>query len=190
MPDGMGGSGRNRSGKAVSAFEPVSDQPDRWFSKHGVQTAIALHLMNSGWQLRWVGDCLERDVGHPEELAWRGEPLYDLDAERDGVQLLVEAVGHPGSLDGPRDGQRAVRPGLTTQGRRHAFPRYSDALFSGPAMRRQYPDARIAQAFPIWGLYRTYVPRAYAQPNMRAMNVELWMVDKDGEVTESVPADR
>jgi hypothetical protein len=185
----MPAQGTERSGgdrcqqHTVSAFEPLSEQPDRWFSKHGVQTAVAVYLRQSGWQLRWVGDCVARDQLHQLAL----EPVYDMEAERDGVRLLVEAIGHPGSLNG-RDG-RTLRAGLSTQGRTSAFPRYSDALFSAQAICERYPNARVVQAFPAWGWYRTDVPRTYGLPVVRQTGVELWMVYEDGTVKERAQAE-
>ena len=160
-----------------------SEQPDRWFSKHGVQTAVAVYLTQSGWQLRWVGDCVARDQVHQLAL----EPEYDLEAERDGVRLLVEAIGHPGSLDG-RDG-RTMRSGLNTQGRHSAFSRYSDALFTAQAICERYPNARVVQAFPAWGMYGTDVARTYGLPVVRDTGVELWMVYDDGSVKEHAQAE-
>jgi hypothetical protein len=109
-------------------------------------------LIASDWSLRWVGDCQRRDTTHPSKLGFIGEPFHDVEAECDRVRLFVEIVGHPGSFDGPRDGQAQVRLGYPTQGSPVAFARYSDALFTGPLLRGQYPDARIVQAYPEKGL--------------------------------------
>jgi hypothetical protein len=173
----------------VSADDPVRSHATRWYSKHGVQTAVVAHLIASGWSLQWVGDCLKRDRTHPSDLGFIGEPFHDVEAERDAVRLLVEIVGHPGSLDGPRDGQAQVRSGYPTQRSPFAFPRYSDALFTGPALRGQYPDARIVQAFPTKGLYRTYAPGAYGSTHVRRYAVELWLVNEDGKVEEQAEGD-
>jgi hypothetical protein len=175
--------------RVVSADDPVRDHSKRWYSKHGVQTVVVAHLIASGWTLGWVGDCLKRDRTNASDLAFIGEPFHDVEAERDGVRLFVEIVGHPGSLDGPRDGQGQVRPGYPTQHRPFAFPRYSDALFTGPVLRGQYPEARIVQAYPVEGLYRTYAPRAYGSTYMRRYSVELWLVNEDGSVEEQPELD-
>jgi hypothetical protein len=169
---------------ASPPFEPASDQSERWFSKHGVQATVVEYLTQTGWRLRWVGDCVARDRVPGFRLVRAGEPIHDLDAEQDGVRLLVEAVGHPGSLDAGRDGQDTDRVGHPTQGRGRAFARYSDALLTGTLMRNRYLEARIVQAFPAHGLYCTHAPRAYGSPYMRARGVELWMVNKDGTVSE------
>ncbi len=162
-------------------IESISGQPERWFSKCGVQASVVKYLIQTSWHIRWVGDCLARDRFKAVRLDRDGEPIHDLDAERDGLQLLVEVIGHPGA-DDSGDG----RPTFPTQERGHAIARYSDALLSGPAMRRRHPGARFVQAFPAHGLYCTSVPRAraYGALSMRAGEAELWMVSKDGTVTE------
>jgi hypothetical protein len=167
----------------------VRSHSTRWYSKHGIQTVVVARLIASGWSIRWTGDSLKRDRTNPADLAFIGEPFHDVEAEGDGVRLFVEVVGHPGSLDGPRDGQAQVQPGYPTQRRPFAFPRYSDALFTGPVLRRQYPDARIVQAYPAKGLYRTYTPRAYGSTHMRRYAVELWLVNEDGSVEEQAEPD-
>jgi hypothetical protein len=160
-----------------------------WYSKDCVQTSVVAHLVETGWTIRWVGDCPKRDRVHSSDLASLGEPIHDVKAERDGVQLFAEVIGHPGSLDGPRDGQERQRSGSATQGRTYAFPRYSDALFTGPAMRERSPDARVVQAYPAYGLYRTYAPRSYGDERIMSYQVELWLVTEDGSVMEHAEAE-
>lgn len=159
--------------------ERLWGQSERWFFKCTVQATVVEYLSQDHWQIRWVGDCMARDRIRATRLARDGEPIYDLDAERDGIRLLVEVIGHPGA-DDSGDG----RPSFVTQGRGLAVARYSDALLSGPAMRRQHPGARVVQAFPAQGLYCTSVPRAYGGSLMRASEVELWMVGEEGTVIE------
>ena len=175
--------------KPLSPDDRARDHAARWYSKHGVQTAVLAHLTASSWSLQWVGDCLRRDRTHPSDLGHIGEPWHDVEAERDGVRLFLEVIGHPGSLDGPWDEQAPRRPGYPTQGRAYAFPRYSDALFTGPGLRRRFPDARVVQAYPAQGLYRTYAPRAYGGAHMRRYDVELWLVNEDGSVEEQAEAE-
>jgi hypothetical protein len=54
----------------------------------------------------------------------------------------------------------------------------------GPGLREGYPDARIVQAYPTQGLYRTYAPIAYASSHIRSYQVELWFVNEDGSLVE------
>ena len=105
------------------------------------------------------------------------------------MRLFVEVVGHPGLLDGPRDGQAQVRMGYPTQASPVAFARYSDALFTGPLPRGQYPDARIVQAYPEKGLKRTCAPQAYGSTHMRCYAVELGLINGDGTVDEQAEPD-
>jgi hypothetical protein len=107
-----------------------------------------------------------------------------VEAERDGERLLLEVIGHLGSHGGPRDGQLLLQPGYPTNGVADAFVRYSDALFTGPGLRGRYPDARIVQAYPTQGLYRTDAPRAYASSHIRSYQIEVWLVNEDGSVVQ------
>ncbi len=56
-------------------------------------------------------------------------------------------------------------------------------------MRERSPDARIAQAYPAYGLYRTYAPRDYGDEHIRSYQVELWLVTEDGCVMERAEAE-
>jgi hypothetical protein len=174
---------------ALPPDDPALEHATRWYSKQGVQTIVVEHLIETGWSLRWVGDPLKRDRLHPVDLDDIGEPIHDLEAERDGVELFVEVIGHPGSLDGPYDGQARQEPGFATQGSSGAEARYSDALGTAPELRDRYPDARIVQAYPAQGMYRTYAPRAYGGAHMRRDRVELGMINEDGTVKEHAETD-
>ena len=57
------------------------------------------HLFENGWNVTWTGDAIRRDLWHPSRLHLIGEPIHDVEAERDGTRLLLEAVGHPGGSD-------------------------------------------------------------------------------------------
>jgi len=165
----------------VGPGDSVGMQATHWFSKHGVLTDVVSYLLQTGWSIAWTGDAVRRDRLYAGFLVLIGEPIHDVEAKRDGVRLLVEAVGHPGSFDGAWDGSKENRSGIGSQ-QKGASGRYSDALWTGPAMRKMHPEARIVQAFPAHGLYRSHAPRAYGSPHMQYWNVELWMVQPDGTI--------
>ena len=93
----------------------------------------------------------------------------------DGARSESVTAPSTGRLDGrPRSRtSKALRLGYPTQGSPVAFARYSDALFTGPVLRGQYPDARIVQAYPEKGLCRTYAPQVYGSTHMRRYAVQL-----------------
>lgn len=125
-------------------------------------------------------DAIRRDFWLPSQLQLAGEPIYDAEAERDGTRLLLEAVGHPGGSDIEPYADDLDHPEHLEQRNSVAFARFSNALFTGPGLEKANPDAIVVQAFPVHGLYRTYVPRAF---NMGLQGrVGLWLVQPDGTV--------
>jgi len=164
----------------VGPDDPRSMLAANWFSRHGVLVAAVIHLMSNGWDVRWAGDAIRRESRRPFQLRLAGEPIHDAEAERDGAQLLLEAVGHPGGSDIEPYADDVDHPEHLEQRNSFAFARYSDALLTGPWLQKSHPDAIVVQAFPAHGLYRTYVPRAFSTGLQG--RVELWMVQPDGSV--------
>jgi len=162
----------------VGPDDPRSIRAANWFSRHGVLVAALCHLMDDGWNVQWAGDAIRRESWHPFQLNVAGQPIHDAEAERDGTQLLLEAVGHPGGPDIEPYADDLDHPEHLEQRNSAAFARYSSALFTGPELQKTYPDAIVVQAFPAHGLYRTYVPRAFSLGIQG--RVELWMIQPDG----------
>jgi len=101
-------------------FGAVSEPSKRWFSKCEVQATVIEYLLQAGWQLRRVGDCAARDQLKAAQLNYTGEPMHELDAEHNGVRLIAEVTGHPGSLEGAWDEQTPLTAGPGTQRRGRA----------------------------------------------------------------------
>ena len=114
---------------------PVTD----WRWEGNVQAAIVKWLAVGGWSIRRVADTAARERG------------IDIEAVREGVELLVEVKGYPSDTysRGPKAGER--KPTGAALQARHYF---AGALLSGSITRSEHPDARIVLAFPEVGTYR------------------------------------
>ena len=147
--------------------------------------AAVSHLMANGWNVRWAGDTVRREFWRPSQLHLAGEPIHDAEAERDGTQLLLEVVGHPGGSDIEPYADDLDHPEHLAKRNSVAFARYSDALFTGPGLQTSHPDSIVVQAFPAHGLSRTYIPRAPSSG--RQGRVEMWLVQPDASVDSRTP---
>lgn len=152
---------------------PVSDEavenddaPEAaWFWEGNVQAAVVRHLAAEGWHIRRVADTASRERG------------VDVEADRDGMRLLVEVKGYPAATyaRGKRAGQPQPTP-APLQARAY----FSNALLSGVLMSGDHEGARVALAFPAMETYRALAERSQAA--LGRAGIELWLVEEDGSV--------
>ena len=140
---------------------------DEWFWEGNVQAAVVSHLAQHGWQIMRVAGTASSEHG------------VDIEASRDGTTVLVEVKGYPGSTyaRGERKGEAKSSP-PATQARTY----FGNALLAGLLMRSESADDRVVLAFPDMATFSNLARRVAAP--LAAASVEVWMVSKDGSVTE------
>ncbi len=130
-----------------------------------MQSAVVRHLAADGWHIRRVADTASRERG------------VDVEADRDGLRLLVEVKGYPAATyaRGKRAGQAKPTP-APLQARAY----FSNALLSGVLLASEDDGARVALAFPAMETYRALAERSHQ--TLGRAGIELWLVDEDGSV--------
>jgi len=133
---------------------------------------------------------------NPSELSG-----YDVEAEYDGSRLLVQVVEYPdpdrwpeiarGRNEEPTS-QFHEAPDVLPES--WGFSTYSMALLTASHLRKQHPQARIAQLYPLIGLFRTLEDpddpslgarslHAYESKYLRDRRIELWLLREDGAIS-------
>ena len=144
-----------------------------WFWEGNIQAALVRHLAADGWRIRRVADTHSREHG------------IDVEADRNGISLLVEVKGYPSATyrNGPKEGQRK-NFGVGAQARNY----FGNAVLSGLLMKSDHEGARVVLAFPTQKTFRGLARRA-GGPLLNA-GIEVWLVDEDGYITENIGAER
>jgi len=149
---------------------PAATPHDEWFWEGNVQAAVVQHLASEGWRIRRVADTAAREQG------------VDIEATRDGVELLIEVKGYPSTTYSRGAKQGELKP---TPPPLQARAYFSNALLSALIMRSERESARVVLAFPAMETYaalarRTVVPLSSA-------GIEVWLVDETGAVSSVAP---
>jgi hypothetical protein len=157
------------SDRTTEERTPTPGDGYEWFWEGNVQATLVRHLVNDGWRIRRVADTHSREHG------------VDIEADRNGVTLLVEVKGYPSAtyLKGPNEGQKK-NFGVGAQARTY----FGNAVLTGLLMRSDNSDARVVLVFPALETFRALARRS-ALPLDRA-GIEIWLVDDSGQV---VPVD-
>ena len=166
---------------AATAPSPASRPPvdsttektaaiDEWHWEGNVQNAVVADLVGRGWTIVRVADTKSREHGH------------DVVAERGPERVIVEVKGYPSSryVSGEKAGQR--KPTSPNTQARHWF---AMALLAGATMRSSEADSEVALALPDFTTYRNLTDRT--RPALRAMGVQVWLIDASGQVEHLVP---
>lgn len=154
------------------ALNPKSDEKtdsheQGWFWEGNVQAAVVRHIASRGWHIRRVADTKSRENG------------VDIEADLDGVSLLIEVKGYPSDRyqSGPNEGQKK-NFGVGAQARTY----FGNALLAGTLLRSDSPDARVVLAFPAVETFATLARRSILP--LTKSNIEVWLVNEQGAVTE------
>ncbi|WP_421119858.1 hypothetical protein ACE2AJ_00410 [Aquihabitans daechungensis] len=144
----------------------LSDDPmTEWHWEGNVQSAVVGHLVAEGWSIVRVADTSTKEHGH------------DVVAERGSERVIVEVKGYPSHLyvRGDRAGQK--KPTSPNTQARHWF---AMAVLAGATMRSSEEGSRVVLALPDYTTYRNLAERT--RPALRAMSVEVWLVDESNRV--------
>lgn len=154
------------SGKVkVDVSTSHSDRPADWFWEGNVVDSLVAHFIREGWTIVRCADTASREHGP------------DIEAERDGEVLLVEAKGYPSSQyrDPARAGEKKpTNPSLQAQ---HWF---SHALLKGVRLQSGYPHAIVVLAFPDFPRYRALVGEISG--SLKKLGLRIAFVDESGSV--------
>ena len=147
--------------------EKTDSQEQGWFWEGNVQAAVVRHIASQGWHIRRVADTQSREHG------------VDIEADLDGVSLLIEVKGYPSDRyrTGPNEGQKKSF-GVGAQARTY----FGNALLAGVLMRSDSPDARVVLAFPAIETFATLARRSILP--LTKSGIEVWLVSEQGAVTE------
>jgi|GEM_PF-1949635 len=158
---------------SVTARAPLSDDGHEWFWEGNIQAALVRHLANDSWRIRRVADTHSREHG------------VDIEADRNGVSLLVEVKGYPSAtyLKGPNEGQKKSF-GVGAQARTY----FGNAVLTGLLMRSDNAKARVVLAFPALETFQTLARRS-TNP-LGLARIEIWLVEDDGQVIHLVPGEK
>lgn len=151
--------------RIMEAAQPL--EPDAWFSERNVKAAVVRHLAGERWHIRRVADTASRERG------------VDVEADRDGVRMLVEVKGYPASTYAR--GDRAGQP-KSTPAPLQARAYFSHALLSGVLMRNDDAEARVVLTFPEMDTYRHLGERA--EGPLSQAGIEIWLVDESGSLRQ------
>ena len=100
----------------------------------------------------------------------------DIEADRDGENLLVEVKGFPASTF-----SRGERAGQTrTQSGAQARAYFGGAVLTGLLMRAEHEGATVVLAFPDLVTYRNLARRV--GPVLDAAHIAIWLVTEQGDV--------
>jgi hypothetical protein len=144
--------------------EPAATGRESWSWEGNVQSLVVAALSARAWRIRRVADTHSREHG------------VDIEADQDGIRLLVEVKGYPSTsyLSGDKEGEQKSPAGLGAQARVH----FASALLSGHLLRAEKPDARVALAFPAMPTYLNLVERL--RDSLNAAGIELWTITENG----------
>lgn len=139
---------------------------EEWSWEGNVQSAVVRSLAGDGWDIRRVADTASSEQG------------VDIEAERNGVRLLVEVKGYPSAYY--QRGERKGQPKPTNQPlqARHYF---AGALLTGMLLRGDDPQAAVVLAFPAFPTYERLARRVVESAT--AARIAIWLVDQQGRIT-------
>ena len=159
--------------RTVETRAPESIDKHEWFWEGNIQAALVRHLATDGWRIRRVADTHSREHG------------IDIEADRDGVSLLIEVKGYPSAiyLNGPKEGSKKSF-GVGAQARTY----FGNAVLAGLLMKSDNEMARVVLAFPTQETFLGLARRS-GGPLSKA-GIEVWLVDEQGRVTEDVGVER
>jgi hypothetical protein len=142
---------------------PAGDFTADWYWEGNVIIALARSLEAEGWTVRRTADAGRREQG------------VDLVAVSGGRTLMVEAKGYPTTTytRGPQAGQ--PKPTLPVSQARQWF---SHALLECVLMRRKYPMAEIAMAFPRMETYLRLIERT--RSSLARLGFGVYAIASDG----------
>jgi len=138
-----------------------------WFWEGNVVNALAHSLAGKGWKIESQADTRSKERG------------VDLRASREGRILLVEAKGYPSTTY--RDPLRADEK-KPTNPTNQAQKWYSHALLKVLQLQTEYPQAKVALAFPDFPRYETLFRET--KLGLDKLGVAVLMVTSSGEVRE------
>ena len=146
--------------------EPMmaSASPDGWPQEAAVQSALVGWLARHGSDILRVADTATRERG------------TDIVASSDGVKLLIEVKGYPGTTyaRGPMAGQpKPTAPSLQA---RHWL---ADALLKAMRLRGGDEEARVVIAMPDVPRYRSLLSEI--DGSLERARIEAWLVESSGE---------
>ena len=143
----------------------VMDVTTDWFWEGNVVEALANHLSKEGWEI------IKKANTHSKE---RG---VDIHASKNGIILLVEVKGYPSKdYRDPRRTGEQKRTNPTNQAQQW----YSHALLKALRLQTEFPNARVALAFPDFPRYRVLFGDTHA--GLEKLGVALFFVEKSGDV--------
>jgi hypothetical protein len=138
-----------------------------WFWEGNVVNALAHSLAGKGWKIESQADTRSKERG------------VDLRASREGRILLVEAKGYPSTTY--RDPLRADEK-KPTNPTNQAHKWYSHALLKVLQLQTEYPQAKVALAFPDFPRYETLFRET--KLGLEKLGVAVLMVNSSGQVRE------
>lgn len=138
-----------------------------WFWEGNVVDAVARALVSKGWKIESQADTHSKERG------------VDLRASKAGTILLVEAKGYPST--NYRDPRRSEER-KPTNPRNQAQQWYSHALLKGLRLQTEYPEAKIALAFPDFPRYRALFEET--KLGLAKLGLSILMVNESGQLFE------
>lgn len=143
----------------------ATDVTTDWYWECNVVEALARHLQRDGWAI------VKEANTHSKE---RG---VDIHAQRNGINLLIEAKGYPST--NYRDPRR-VGELKRTNPSNQAQHWYSHALLKAMRLQIEFPDAKVAMGFPDFPRYRTLFEET--RIGLERLGVAMLTVGDDGKV--------
>ena len=129
----------------------ISGRPWSW--EGNVQRVFADYLIAEGWDVTSTADTASRDAGP------------DVVAHRNGIDLIAEVKGYPGSS----------RASVNTQARHYA----AGALLTGLLAWGDHPQAQIGLVFPDAKTYRSLLRRL--RTPLERLKISVWIVHENGK---------
>lgn len=158
-----------RPSNKVSSPESAQDE---WFWEGKVQAKLANHLKENGYKLIRVADTASRQQG------------IDIHAEKEGKTLLIEVKGYPSEMyNDPRRSHETKKTSATLQ----AGHWYSHAILKSMRLQTEHPEAQIVIGLPNFPRYRALFNET--KSSLEKLEVQVWWVDENEEVTKWPPPD-
>lgn len=135
-----------------------------WYWEGNVVDALANYLTKQGWVITAKANTHLKERG------------VDLQAQREGSTLLVEAKGYPSKFYRDPLKAMAVKP---TNPINQAQQWYSHALLKVMRLQTSYPDAVVALAFPDFPRYRTLFDET--RGGLEKLGIAFILIAEDGQ---------
>ena len=150
---GRGRSDRPRASPIITPATKPSELSSRpWSWEGNVQGVFTDHLTSEGWDVTATADTASRESGP------------DVVAHRNGIDLVAEVKGYPGSS----------RASVNTQARHYA----AGALLTGLLAWGDHPQAQIGLVFPEAKTYRNLLRRL--RTPLEQLDISVWIVHENG----------